>query len=97
MRSSFEVMFFAFKFKAKQVLMVAKFFNNICVEHDEAFATISKVNNHQKNRFSYRICGFIIAQNYSNRPPAERVALGSPPEGGVGFRKAPLGPLSEAT
>ena len=33
----------------------------------------------------------------SNRPPAERVALGSPPEGGVGFRKAPLGPLSKST
>jgi phosphoenolpyruvate-protein kinase (PTS system EI component) len=28
-----------------------------------------------------------------NPPPAERVASGCPPEGGVGVRKAPLGPL----
>ena len=33
----------------------------------------------------------------SNQPPAERVALGSPPQGGIGFRKAPLGPMSAST
>ena len=30
----------------------------------------------------------------SNDPPAERVALGSPPEGGVQVGKAPSGPQS---
>lgn len=33
----------------------------------------------------------------SNRPPAKRVALGSPPEGGVHTGKAPLGPWLNVT